>query len=130
MSVNNVYFSGEDIKNGLHVELLNFLLKQSYASDLYNDIHIKPEDCDAFTIEWSQEPWNGEWGGGFKYVDEDQAVLTEIMYPDRTYDLVEDYDEAIKSWSELHPNWHRNEWGIWTEDKPANIDEFYSVDDE
>lgn len=66
--VNKMYFGEEDLD--LMCELIKFLNKCSYESKGdYNDIHIYPEDCGAFSVEWAQVPWNHEYGGRFKFVE-------------------------------------------------------------
>lgn len=63
--MNSMYFDKNS--RGRMISLLELLLDMSYDdSGRYNDIHIKPEDCGAFSVEWSQEPWS-EPDGEFKY---------------------------------------------------------------
>lgn len=72
--VNRMYFGKEDLD--LMYEFIKFLNKYSYESSGdfkdYNDIHIYPEDCGAFTVEWAQVPWNHEYGGYFKFIENDE----------------------------------------------------------
>lgn len=63
--MNSMYFDKNS--RGRMISLLELLLDMSYDdSGRYNDIHIKPEDCGAFSVEWSQERWS-EPDGEFKY---------------------------------------------------------------
>lgn len=63
--MNSMYFD-ENSRERM-ISLLELLLDMSYDdSGRYNDIHIKPEDCGAFSVEWSQEHWS-EPDGEFKY---------------------------------------------------------------
>ena len=74
---NSMYFPKEDIEKGLMQDFIAFLCRYSYASDseIYIDIHIRPDDLGAFIIEWAQVPWSHEYGGGFEYVGEEQEVV-------------------------------------------------------
>lgn len=61
--MNRQYFSKEQIAAGELNDFLDVLLKQCYGKgDCYNDIHIKPEDCGSFVVEWETNPRSGEWG--------------------------------------------------------------------
>lgn len=119
--MNSMYFSKEDVEAGLMSELINYLCKYSYESgprDLahYNDIHIIPEDCEAFVVEWEQRPWSRDYGGKFEYVDEGQVVCNEVEFPDKHFEYTpEDPDEAINEWLEDNPAWEKDSWGHWHE---------------
>ena len=50
--VNSQYFDEEQVKAGEFSEFLSLLMKQCYGKgNNYNDTHIRPEDCGAFSIE-------------------------------------------------------------------------------
>ena len=123
--MNSQYFSKEQVIAGELNEFLEVLLKQCYGkSDCYNDIHIKPEDCGAFVIEWEKTPWSGEWGGHWQYIkdDEEEVVMKYYYFPDDHYELFEreeQYQEALKDWLEEHKEegWYKNEWGQWRSKK-------------
>lgn len=118
MKKNEMYFSEEQVKAGEMTEFLNILLKQCYGkSKYYNDIHIKPEDCGAFTIEWVNVPWDESYGGSFQYLDEDDRIFKEYILPDRSYvcfQFQKEYDEYFEQWMIDNPGWVKNEFGIWT----------------
>jgi len=117
--MNSMYFTKEDVKAGLMSKLVDYLCEYSYASgprdfSHYNDIHIKPDDCEAFVVEWEQRPWSGDYAGKFEYVGEEQVVCNEIIYPDGTsgYSPCSQEDE-IEIWLEDHPGWRKDEYGHW-----------------
>ena len=91
--MNSMYFTKEDVDAGLMVELINYLCKYSYHSgpgDLahYNDIHIKPVDCEAFVVEWEQTPWSQEYGGRFEFINEEQCICNKVIFPDHHYEYI------------------------------------------
>ena len=125
MAVNKMYFSEEAVKNGELQKLLDYLMNYSYSDNdernmmLYCDIHIKPEDCGAFIVEWTQEPWSNEFGdrGGFEYVDSDQLIMREYQFPDKHYDYFEsddEFEEVLKEWLAANPCWHKHDvMNVW-----------------
>ena len=121
-----MYFTKEDVEAGLMTKLIDYLCQYSYqcwSRDFahYNDIHIKPDDCDAFVVEWEQRPWSGEYGGKFEYVGEEQVVCNEVIYPDGTsgYSPCSQEDE-IEIWLEYHPGWEKDEYGHWHYSEPTD----------
>lgn len=117
--MNSMYFTEEDVKVGLMTQLIDYLCKYSYASGPrehchYNDIHIRPDDCGSFVVEWEQAPWSGDCAGKFEFVGEEQVVCNEIIYPDGTsgYSPCSQEDE-IEIWLEDHPGWERDKYGHW-----------------
>ena len=128
MAVNSMYFSKEAVENGELQKLLNYLMQYSYSENdsddmkKYCDIHIKPADCEAFIVEWSQEPWSNKFGdrGGFKYIECDQYIMREYQFPDKHYDYFEsdeEFEEALSVWLEANPGWHKHDvMNIWVND--------------
>lgn len=101
--INRMYFSSEMVATGEMTKLITLLCEQAYCKQdhdlaLYNDIRIHPEDLGAFSVEWVQLPWSGEYGGNFRYVDEDEIVCFEREMPDRSYEYFaseEEYQERL-----------------------------------
>ena len=126
--VNSQYFSAERVQSGAMMDFVNLLLKMAYEKDAdgcgtYNDVHIYPQDLGAFTVEWAQVPWSHEYGGSFQYVDEDQLVVLERAFPDGTYEYFaseEEFATALDDWLVKHPEYHQNQWGMWTTDNNAS----------
>lgn len=111
MKVNSMYFD-KDARESMY-KFIRLLNEMSYDNDalLYNDIHIRPEDLDAFVVEWVQIPWTHDYGGEFKYVDEDQVVTTIVHLPDGTFEYTEDPDRYLAEWLEEHPDYVKDDWG-------------------
>ena len=80
----------------------------------YNDIHIYQEES-LIIVEWDNVPYSHEWGGQFRYIEEDDVVMKEVHFPDDHYEFLfpEEVDETLKKWHEDHPEWVQNQWGIW-----------------
>lgn len=120
--MNRQYFSKDQLAAGELNEFLDVLLKQCYGkSNCFNDIHIKPEDCGAFVIEWEEIPWDGKWGGHWQYIndDDEEVVMKYYDFPDNHSELFEtkeQYEEALKEWLEEHKDeeWEQNEFGRWS----------------
>jgi len=113
MKANSMYFD-KDSRESMY-KFIRLLNEMSYDGNalLYNDIHIKPEDCDSFTVEWVQIPWTHDYGGEFKYVDEDQVVTTMVDLPDGTFEYAVDPDRFLADWLKEHPGYVQDNWGRW-----------------
>lgn len=119
--MNSQYFSKEQIAAGELNEFLEVLLKQCYGKGItFNDIHIKPEDLGAFSVEWEAVPWSKEYGGHWQFIhdDEEEVVMKYYYFPDEHCELFEteeEYEEALKTWLEEHKDeeWAKNEYGHW-----------------
>lgn len=127
-NVNRMYFSKEAVENGELQKLLDYLMKYSYSDNgprdmrHYCEIHIKPEDLEAFIVEWSQEPWSNEFGdrGGFEYVDCDSYIMKEYAFPDGSLEYFPDDEEfqyALDAWLKLNPGWHKHDiMNVWVKE--------------
>ena len=109
--VNSQYFDEEQVKAGELSEFLSLLMKQCYGKgNNYNDIHIRPEDCGAFSVEWASSPWDHSYGGRFEYVGEDQTVMTEYAFPDDHYEMCfdeEDFNQRLTEFLNDHPEYNK-----------------------
>lgn len=99
-------------------EQLNVLI--SYNSDpeekYYNDIHIYQEES-LIILEWDHVPYDGSWGGKFQFVEEDQFVMTEKIFPDNHTELCydeEDFKERLEEFLKDNPGWEKTPYGTWT----------------
>lgn len=115
--VNSHAFTPEEVEKGLHLKLLKTLLELSNEStEHYNDIHIT-SDGYCTIIEWVNVPYSHEWGGQFNFVDEDQVIMTEKMFPDNHTELCydeEDYKEKLDEFLKEYPGWVKTPYGAWT----------------
>ena len=110
-NINSMWFDNIDDV----LELVKYLLKGT--NSYYNDVRIIPEDTDAYVVEWVQLPWNREWGGKFSYVDENQTVMTEEVFPDNHTEYCldeEDYKERLDEFLKDNPGWVKTSYGTWT----------------
>ena len=48
---NKQYFSKEDVKAGLHIKFIQFLLDNFESETYHLDMHVYHEDCGAVTVE-------------------------------------------------------------------------------
>ena len=108
LNVNYQYFTKEEVDAGLHLKLINYLLGYNFDPNSHSqvEIHIYNEDCDAIYVEWADT----SFGEGFKYVDEDHAVLKELIFPDNHTEYVhdEDEEEIYEEWLKESPQYQYN----------------------
>ena len=75
---NQQYFNKNDVKEGLHLKFIDFLLTNLETNDYRLDLHVYNEDCGAIVVEWVRPFWNDDYDmGSFKFVDGDQVVIPE-----------------------------------------------------
>lgn len=107
-------------------EFLNVLLSYNMKSSNYcNDMHVYTEES-LIIIQWVQIPTDHEWGGEFKFVDEDKVIMEEVSFPDGSYDYAandEDKQFMIDAWIEKHPTWRKGPFGRWIETSDSDFDE-------
>ena len=110
---NSQAFTPEEVKQGLHLDLINYLLNyNSNSKECFNDIHID-NDGYCIIIEWITETYRDALTS-FEYVGEDEVVLKIVKFPDGSYDYVEDQDEAndrFQLWLHENPDWERDDSG-------------------
>ena len=118
MCVNSQSFSKEQIENNEMTEFVNMLCKLSYGEgSTYNDIRIRPTDCGGFAVEWAEVPWDHQYGGSFEYVDEDQVVVKEYVFPDNHTELCYNDDDFVCRLNDFlkeNPGWEKTAYGTWT----------------
>ena len=122
--MNSQYFSEEQVKAGEMDAFLKALRAQDYGKGgYYNDVHIKPADCGAYSVDWAQLRWEGDDDKGFEYIDSEHVLMLEKEMPDGTFEQFfneEDYEMVLKDWlaDELKDGreWKKNEYGHWYEE--------------
>ena len=64
-------------------------------------------------MEWTQVPFDHTYGGQFRFVDEGDVVMTEMMFPDNSVEYIfpGDEDKAMKAWLEDNPGWTKDCYG-------------------
>lgn len=118
---NSMSFSREAMKEGLHLELIKYLVNYHLNNDYhFNDVHITT-DGETLIVEWEQVPYDHSFGGSFQYVEEDCLVMRDLDLPDGGNTFIpqdDDPEEYLKEWLEEHPGWKRSAYGHWVfEDK-------------
>lgn len=112
---NSQAFTPEEVKKGLHLDLINYLLSYNEKSEgFFNDIHI---DSDGYCviIEWVTESYTDSCTS-FEFVGSDEEILKIVHYPDNSYGYASDEDEAndmFLLWLRENPGWERNSYGVW-----------------
>ena len=134
--MNRQYFSKEQIKNKELEEFLELLIKHSISGkgDEYSD--IQPEEFGVI-LEWEVNPWSGEYGGHWQYIndDDDEVVMKWYYFPDKHGELFEaerDYKERLEEWLEEHKEEKRkqNQYGVWYSEKEQEDLHKYLEDEE
>lgn len=118
---NSMSFSREAMKEGLHLELIKYLVNYHLNNDYhFNDVHITT-DGETLIVEWEQVPYDHSFGGSFQYVEEDCLVMRDLDLPDGGNTFIpqdDDPEEYLKEWLNEHPGWKRSDYGHWVfEDK-------------
>ena len=118
--MNSQAFTPEEVEQGLHIDLIRFLLDLSNKmKDSYFDIHIT-SDGYCTIVEWVDVSYNfpGE-EDKFVLLKGDEYIMKEIRYPDNTYDLVypEEVEEKLSEWHKQHPEWVKTSYGTWTNEE-------------
>lgn len=116
MKVNSMYFYNLEDALALIKHLSELSIKDN---NLYSDIHVYPEEG-SFIVEWAQLPYDHSYGGNFKYVGEEEEVLTYKTFPDNSGDYFRDEEEfkvALDDWLAENPKWKRNQFGRWYEEE-------------
>ena len=119
---NSMTFSTENMEEGIHKELIDYLVNYHLnEDDHFNDIHITT-DGECLVVEWVQVPYDRTYGGSFQYCDEDSYVVTEVIFPDNSSELVEPErkEEVFNEWLTEHPTWKKNQWGFWFNEEELN----------
>lgn len=116
---NSQAFTPEEVKKGLHLDLLNYLLDHNKKSEKqYYDIHITTDGY-CTIIEWTDVDYNQEYGpeGKFEFVPADGYVMIERTFPDNHTELCyneEDYQERLDEFLKDNPGWVKTHYGTWT----------------
>lgn len=116
---NTQYFAKEQYESGALSAFVKALMDQSYdAGGTKNEIRIRPEDLGAYSVDWIQIPWSGEYGGSLEFLDEDQVIMTEFRFPDGHTELLEDdesFQGRLAEWLESQEaagvHWEKGLWG-------------------
>lgn len=123
--VNEEVFTSEEVEQGLHLELLNHLLSYNrIAEDYYYEIKITTDGL-CTIVQWVEQSYKDEESQGFQYVGYNQTVAEIVEFPDDTYGLAWDKDDAERQLEEWVGN--EDEEPV---DSPLNatVDTLYNED--
>ena len=111
-SYNSKAFTPEEVEKGLHLDLINYLLEYNKkSSECYEDIHIT-NDTYCTIVEWCDVSCDNEFSSGkFEFVDENQAVINCIKFPDNHVEYLEDNEAESRANEWLEEN--KEEFGNW-----------------
>lgn len=113
---NSQSFTPEEVKKGLHLKFIKSLLEiSSKKENSYFDIHITT-DSYCTIVEWSDVSFE-DGGGKFEFVDANQVIMTEKLFPDNHYEYFtseEEYKERLEEWLKENPEWELTPYGTWT----------------
>ena len=114
--LNSQVFTPEEVKQGLHLDLIRYLLEMNEKSETqYNQILI---DTDGYCtmVEWVQRSYKDDsCDDRFEKVEYDELVMKEVHFPDNHYDYVPrcEAEQALRDWCEEHPNYRQDSYGRW-----------------
>ena len=112
-------FTPEEVEEGLHLDLLNYLLDHNKKNETqYYDIHITTDGC-CTIIEWANVNYDEQYGpdGKFEFVPSNGQVMLEFSFPDNHYEQFyseEEYQERLQEWLKENPGWVKTHYGTWT----------------
>lgn len=90
---NETAFTPEEVDRGAHLDLIKYLLSYNEkAEHRYNDIHIT-SDGYCTIVQWVDCDYECDDTAKFRFVDEDQYVMTEYRLPDNSTVMCFDKDE-------------------------------------
>lgn len=114
--VNSVAFTPEEIKQGLHIDLLDYLISHNQKNkNSYYDIHITTDGF-CTIVEFATITYGIDDGvEGFVFMDEEHELLKRVEFPDGHYDYFNDdeVDDAFKKWLADHPEWYKDTNNHW-----------------
>ena len=115
-------FTPEEVKKGLHLDLLNYLLDHNKKNETqYYDIHITTDGY-CMIIEWTDVAYDQKYGpeAKFEFVPADGCVMIEGTFPDNHIEMCfdeEDYKERLDEFLKENPGWVKTPYGTWTNEK-------------
>ncbi len=116
---NSQAFTPEEVEQGLHLDLLNYLLDHNKKNETqYYDIHITTDGY-CTIIEWTDVDYDQKYGseGKFEYVPYNGQVMLEYDFPDNHREMCydeEDYKERLDEFLKENPGWVKTQYGTWT----------------
>lgn len=104
----HMYFSKEDVRQGLHLKLIKFLFENMETPEYRIDVHAysEAEEAGTITVEWVRQPWDAiDDYGCFKFVDGDEHICKEIVLPNQAVAYAPTEEAAkklLREWDKQH----------------------------
>lgn len=102
--MNEMAFTPEEVSAGMAMDLIHYLIGYNQKSnDHFNEIRIT-SDSYCTIIQWEHKPYSGEWGGSFRFCDEDEEIGTWVTFPDNSTEFVpkDTVADAKDEWYRAH----------------------------
>lgn len=121
---NEKTFTPEEVKAGMVVEFIDFLIKQDIKSaevnergsaGSYTNINITNGGGDCVIVQWCEVLFNDD-SPKFEFVNYDEHIGTVLELPDNSTVLCWDEDDAketLDNFLKEHPYYKKNEYGHW-----------------
>lgn len=113
--MNSAFYSSDKEQQAFLKQLQVLIDYNKQSTDYYFDIHIYQEE-DSIRLDWEQVPYSHEWGGHFEFLEDDDVVLKEVIFPDNhtEYLFEDEKEEALNDWCKEHPEYKKTSYGTWT----------------
>lgn len=118
-------FTPEEVEEGLHLDLLNYLLEHNKKNETqYYDIHIT-SDGYCTIIEWIDVRYDKIFGeeNHFEFVPYNGCVMLEYSFPDDHREFCydeQDYKERLDEFLKENPGWIKGQFGNWVNELENN----------
>ena len=121
--MNKQYFSNTKAFIKFITGMLEAVKEDKYTANDFH-VYIDRENPEAVHAEWDYQSCESD--AGFKWLEDDQVIMTRHEFPDGHYDYFfpEEVDEKVKEWHAAHPEWVMTDYGTWTnkeENRPFMI---------
>ena len=114
METNSMTFSISDQEKGLHLELINFLLRVNRESEDHSVEFLVKQEDEFVIIEWIVNYHDYE--NHFQAIGDDECVMIEYRFPDNHFEYVfseEEGKELLDEWLKENPGWEKGPYGAW-----------------
>ena len=105
--MSSLYFTNRKYADAFIKFMLDY--NQDLDNNDYFEIHIYQEET-GIIVEFDKVPYSGEWGGRFKYIDEDEEVGINLCLPDNSYVFVRKYEaeDYLNDWLKDNPEYRKD----------------------
>lgn len=105
--MSSLYFTNRKYADNFIKFMLDY--NQDLDNEDYFEIHIYQEET-GIIVEFDKVPFSWEWGGRFKYMDEDEEVGINLCLPDNSYVFVRKYEaeDYLNDWLKDNPEYRKD----------------------